>query len=256
MVAALGLGAGGEPLSTWLQGVPAPAWTRRPNAKDDLRERAVAMRAEGRSYREIQAIVGVSKSTLSLWLRDVPLTEDQQRALDMRGPAVNRSNAVAARANATRRRAHVQETARDQVTHLSESELFVAGLVAYWAEGTKNKPWRFGQGVVFINSDPGMIRLFLRWLDLIGVERERLRFRLSIHESADVPSALRYWSTIVDAPPEAFGNTQLKTHNPKTVRRQVGDDYHGCLVVYVRRSADLNLQIAGWCEGLADLCRQ
>lgn len=109
---------------------------------------------------------------------------------------------------------------------------------------------------MFINSDPGMIRLFQRWLELIGIERNRLQFRLMIHESADIPAALRYWSDVVDAPPTSFGRTQVKMHNPKTVRRNVGQDYHGCLVVYVRRSADLTLQIAGWCEGLTDACRR
>jgi hypothetical protein len=253
---ALGLGNGGEPLGRWLQGVPAPAWTRRPTAKDDLRATAVAMREEGRSYREIQAQVGVSKSTLSLWLRDVPLTEEQQRALDLRGPSATRASAEAARANATRRRSTVQSQAKAQITHLSESELFVAGVVAYWAEGSKNKPWRHGQGTIFINSDPGLVQLFLRWLALLGIEPDQLRFRLMIHESADITGSLRHWSRVVGAPSESFGKTQLKTHNPKTVRRNVGDDYHGCLAIYVRRSADLTLQIAGWCEGLTALCQR
>ena len=248
---ALGLGSGGQPLDRWLKGVPAPAWTRRPRAKDDLRQTAVAMRTEGRSYREIQADVGVAKSTLSLWLRDVPLTEKQQRALADRGPSATRANAESARANATRRRSVVQEQARAQITELSESELFVAGVVAYWAEGAKNKPWRYGQGTTFINSDPGLIQLFLRWLALVGVEAERLQFRLMIHESADVPAALDYWSLVVGAQAQSFGKTQLKTHNPKTVRKNVGEYYHGCLIIYVRRSADLTLRIAGWCEGLA-----
>ena len=98
---ALGLAAGGgEPLTTWLRNVPAPAWTLRPNAKDDLRETAVAMRREGRSYREIGEVVGVSKGTLSLWLRDVPLTEEQRVALALCGPAATRENSKAARANA------------------------------------------------------------------------------------------------------------------------------------------------------------
>jgi hypothetical protein len=254
---ALGLAAGGgEPLGTWLRGVPAPAWTKRPQAKDDLRETAMAMRSEGRSYREIREVVGVSKSTLSLWLRDVPLTEDQQRALDQRAPAATRASAATARANAARRRSAIQARGKGQIAQLSESELFVAGVVAYWAEGSKNKPWRFGQGTVFINSDPGMIRLFLSWLELVGIERERLQFRLTIHESADIPAALLYWSAVVDAPPASFSRTQIKTHKPKTIRRNVGEDYHGCLVVYVRRSADLTLQIAGWCEGLALACRR
>ena len=43
----------------------------------------------------------------------------------------------------------------------------------------------------------------------------------------------------------------MKTHIPKTVRKNVEDGYHGCLVVYVRNSATLNLQIEGWCDGLS-----
>ncbi len=251
IAAAMGLAGGGQPLSRWLRGVPPPEWTRRPNAKDDLREKAVAMRREGRSYREIREVVGVSKSTLSVWLRDIPLTEEQQQALTRRGPQATSARADANRQLAARRRADVQAKARAQIAELSESELFVAGVVAYWAEGTKNKPWRFGQGVLFVNSDPGLIQLFLRWLALVGVERNRLQFRLLIHESADAQAALRYWSEKVDAPLEAFGSTTLKTHNPRTVRRNVGGTYNGCLAIYVRRSADLNLKIAGWCEGLA-----
>jgi transcriptional regulator with XRE-family HTH domain len=112
---ALGLAGGDEPLSTWLKDVPAPAWTRRPRARDDLREIAVAMREEGRSYREIRDVVGVSKSTLSLWLRDVPLSEEQQRALDLRAPANVSSRAQARRASAAQRRVRIHNEARAQV---------------------------------------------------------------------------------------------------------------------------------------------
>ena len=249
---ALGLApGGGEPLTTWLRDVQAPAWTRRPRAKDDLRQIAIAMRAEGRSYREIQEVVEVSKSTLSLWLRDIPLTEDQQRALALRIPAAATRRARAIRASAAQRRLKTQADARAQITNLSESELFVAGVVAYWAEGAKNKPWRTGQSVKFMNSDPRLIQLFLAWLRLAGVSGDRLIFRLHIHQSADAGAALAFWSEVVGAPPIQFGKTTIKTHNPKTVRKNVGAEYHGCLVVYVRNSAALNLQIEGWFEGLA-----
>lgn len=63
----------------WLRGIPPPAWTKRARAKDHLREQAVALRIEGKSYREINEVIGVSKSSLSLWLREVPLTPDHQR---------------------------------------------------------------------------------------------------------------------------------------------------------------------------------
>lgn len=248
----LGLRSGGQQLSSWLQGAPPPSWTRRPRAKDDLREIAVAMRKEGRSYREIREVVGVAKSTLSLWLRDIPLTDDQQRALALRGPRGAWKRALAVRASAAQRRARIQTEARAQITHLSESELFVAGVVAYWAEGTKNKPWRTGTRVRFLNSDERMIRLFLRWLELVGVTRDRVFFRLQIHESADVEAALRYWTACLEVDEAQFLNTSLKRHNPKTVRNNVGQTYHGCLCVEVRRSAELNLRIDGWCQALAD----
>ena len=231
--------------------MPPPEWTRRPRAKGDLRDTAVAMRKEGRSYREIQAEVGVAKSTLSLWLRDVPLTAEQQRALDLRGPVATSARAAENRALGARRRALVQSNAKGQVVRLNESELFVAGVVAYWAEGAKNKPWRSGQSVKFMNSDPKLIRLFLSWLRLVGVSAERLIFRLHIHESADASKAVAFWADVVDAPESQFGKCTIKTHKPKTVRKNVGTDYHGCLLVYVRNSTALNLQIDGWCEGLA-----
>jgi hypothetical protein len=248
---ALGMRSGGQALSRWLLGVPPPAWTKRPRAKDDLRETAVAMRQQGHSYREIREVVGVAKSTLSLWLRDIPLTEEQQRALTLRGPVATSARAEENRAVAARRRARVRSQARDQILELSESELFVAGVVAYWAEGSKNKPWRHGQAVQFMNSDPAMIRLFLRWLRLVGVSREALVFRVHIHESADCHGAVRFWSGVVEAPESQFGNPTIKTHKPLTVRKNVGPDYHGCLLVYVRNSASLNLQIEGWFEGIA-----
>jgi hypothetical protein len=65
------------------------------------------------------------------------------------------------RARAASRRRVVQERARQEITDLSDGELFVAGVVAYWAEGAKNKPWRTGEQVKFVNSDPDLIRLFL-----------------------------------------------------------------------------------------------
>lgn len=249
--AALGLRSGGGRLHEWLRGVPPPNWTRRPNAKDDLRLQAVALREAGLSYREIRERIPVSKSSLSLWLRDIPVSEEHREAIRQRGLESFVTRAETNRALGARRRADTQEVARAQVPDVAESELFVAGVVAYWAEGVKNKPWRSGEGVRFMNSDPAMIRLFLAWARLIGVSDDRLVFRVQIHESGDVAAAVRFWADVVGVPCDAV-RTTLKRHNPKTVRKNTADDYHGCLCVYVRRSADLNLSIAGWFEGIAE----
>jgi transcriptional regulator with XRE-family HTH domain len=248
---ALGVKTGGQALSRWLQGVAPAEWTARPNAKDDLRERAVALRLDGRSYREITELLGVSKSTLSSWLCDVPLTAEQREALAGRQRDAIERRAESVRAARVAKQERIKSQARAQVSALSDRELFVAGVVAYWAEGAKDKPWRRSERVRFMNSDPDLIRLFLRWLELIGIERDRLTWRVNIHESADAAAAVRYWSEAVRVPTERFAPVTLKRHNPRTNRNNLADGYHGCLQVTVRRSTDLYRQIEGWWAGIA-----
>jgi transposase len=247
---ALGLKTGGQALSEWLRGVPAPAWTKRPTAKDGIRAVAEAMRRHGHSYSEIQQVVGVSKSSLSLWLKDLPLTEEHRIAIEQRKVAGRARTVEALRGRRMARSQHTRDSAEGQIRELAESELFVAGVVAYWAEGAKGKPWSASPSVTFMNSDPGMIRLFLAWLTLLGIGPERLSYRVSIHESADVDAAVAFWAEVVGVAPSEFMRTTLKRHNPTTVRKNVGGTYHGCLAVRVKRSTELGRQIAGWFEGL------
>src|SRR5262245_48390123 len=67
--------AGNSTLDDLLAGVPPPEWTRRPNAKDDLRAKARQLREQGLAYNQIAAELGVSKSSVSFWVRDLPRPE-------------------------------------------------------------------------------------------------------------------------------------------------------------------------------------
>ncbi|MFF8674349.1 hypothetical protein [Streptomyces sp. NPDC015242] len=169
-------------------GEPPPAWTKRPNAKDDLRERARELRLQG-------------------WTA---------------------------------------------IGDLSPRELFLAGVVLYWAEGSKDKMHgrQRRENLQFINSDPNVVRFYLRWLESLGVERERLRFRVYIHESADVAAAENFWAELVGPDAATFQRTPLKRHNPRTVRKNVGDSYRGCLAIYVTRSAELYRRMEGAWYGI------
>lgn len=95
-----------------------------------------------------------------------------------------------------------------------------------------------------------MITLFLRWLEFLGVQRERLTLRVSIHETADVEAAERFWADVAGVDTSAFSRATLKRHNPRTVRKNTGDTYHGCLVIYVRQSADLYRRMEGTWYGI------
>ena len=125
------------------------------------------------------------------------------------------------------------------VESADEPALLLSGAIAYWCEGSKSKPWRREERVRFINGDPLMIWLFLAFVRAAPVAHGPIGFRISIHESADEPEARRYWGAIVGIEPGAFRPTTFKSHKPLTRRKNVGSDYHGCLVIDVGRSGDL-----------------
>ncbi|MFE0486510.1 hypothetical protein [Streptomyces griseoaurantiacus] len=235
-------------LNRLLQGEPPPEWTKRPNAKDDLRARARGLRLQGWTYDRIEAELGCSKSSVSLWVRDLPRPQRRASSEQARLAAQKRwEHELAVRET---ERSQVKETARQQIGSVTDRELFLIGVGLYWAEGAKDKTYARREYVLFVNSDPGMIGLFLAWLRLLGVEEERLRFRVMIHESADVEGAERYWADLVGTDPSRFDKTTLKRHNPKTVRKNVGENYRGCLVISVVKSADLYRRIEGWWSGM------
>lgn len=132
----------------------------------------------------------------------------------------------------TERRERKLQAARE-IGMLSERELMIAGVVLYWAEGAKDKPYARREHLSFINSDVRVIRLYLRWLDLLKVDEDRRVYRLSIHESADVAAAHRYWAGVVGVPVERFRKPTLKQHQPSTVRLNTGTGYNGCLIIKV-----------------------
>jgi transcriptional regulator with XRE-family HTH domain len=230
-----------------LRGEPPPEWTRRPNAQDGLRAKARELRGQGLSYNQIAAALGVSKSSVSLWVRDLPVPERLSYAECRKRSAEGaRRYWAAERPVREARRAAVRDAAAEQIGELTQRELLIAGAIAYWCEGAKNKPHRRSDRVEFINSDPALIRFFLRFLEAAGIPAADLIFRVYIHESADMQSAQKFWLAVTGAPPDRFRTPTMKRHNPKTVRKNVGEDYYGCLRVDVCRSADLYRKIEGW----------
>jgi len=242
-----------ETLDDMLRGVPPPEWTARPRAKDDLHTQARQLRSQGHTYREIAGKLGVSKASVSLWVRDQPRTGRLSYAEFRKRNA----EGVAAywdiqRQLRTARRQAVRDKAAAQIGTLTDREVLIAGAVAYWCEGSKSKSYRPEGRVVIINSDPGLILLFLRFLAVGDVTPDRLICQVHIHESADVDAAHRFWLDLTGVPADQFRRPLLKRHNPKTVRKNIGDSYRGCLRIEVRRGADVYQHIAGWAAAVMD----
>jgi transcriptional regulator with XRE-family HTH domain len=237
---------GNRALQAALRGEPPPDWTRRPNAKDDLRTKARYLRLQGLDYEEIVAQLGVSKSSVSLWVRDLPrpprvAPDECARRTSER----MRRYWTAERRVLAERRAAAGAAAATDIGSLTDREILIAGAVAYWCEGTKNKPHRRADRVTFSNSDPELISFFLLFLDVAGIPRSDLAFQLQIHETANVASAERFWLALTGAQPGQFRKTSVKRHNPETTRKNTSDGYHGCLRIDVMRSCVLYRKIEG-----------
>jgi hypothetical protein len=121
--------------------------------------------------KEIARILGVSLSSVSLWVRDIELEDVQQASMRSRA-ARRRGKASAAWARSRRRRA--QEAGRRQARR--SDLLHMAGCMLFWAEGSRER-----NAVIFTNSDPAMVRYFARFLrECFALEDERMRITCNL----------------------------------------------------------------------------
>lgn len=176
-----------------------------------LKEHAVALRLKGQSYRQISNDLNVARSTLNGWLKNVAITQEQQRKLHQQwldGLSRARSKAGERSIQAKLNRIRVGQIAANEVVkslslNNSELELFMAGL--YLGEGFKNDN-RLGLG----NANPEVVLLFVTLLrKLYPINEERLR--AAVYGRADQCSEvlIEYWSQLLNIPPSQFHKTQL-----------------------------------------------
>jgi hypothetical protein len=104
-------------------------------------------------------VLGVSQSSVSVWVRDIELASAQREALASRNPALDpafNGSRTRARRALTQRLAYQAEGRR---LALREGPEFVAGCMLFWAEGSRDR-----NAVKFTNSDPAMMAFFMRFL--------------------------------------------------------------------------------------------
>ncbi len=157
------------------------------------RRRARELRAQSRTLQEIATELGVSKSSVSLWVRDVEFAPNPRRRGVRRRPSSLHTRKVAEIESMDR--AGVAEIAT-----MSEREFLVAGVALYAGEGSKTDG-----AIKFANTNPALICLFVRWLRaFFDVDESRLRIHLYLHEGLDLPAAVAYWSDLTGIPASQF----------------------------------------------------
>lgn len=203
--------------------------------KTQERELARKLRREdGLPINEIARRVGVSKSSVSLWIRDIELTADQEAALRVMNPAYNRQLSgwlrVAERHRANRLAA--QESGRALARR--REPLHLAGCMLYWGEGAKGPP----NQVCFSNTDPEMVRLFVTFLRKY-FEISAGDIRISCHLFADhiqrQREIERYWLNVAGLPEESLRRSVVNLYSRSSKRKRVKKLPNGtCQVVLSR----------------------
>lgn len=200
------------------------------NTKLLLKNTAIRLRERGYSFKEISRTLGISKSTASLWLRNVEVTA----AGKLRLSTVSRRGTQLGLKSIQRRWRLLKETREKESLENAKATLstlsidrdyckLLASLI-FWCEGGK----RHNSEMRFINSDPLLVQIFLYLLRQgFELRESKLRVNLHLHEYHDEVKQRLFWSKVTGIPVKQFYKSYQKPHTGHRIRK----DYPGCATI-------------------------
>jgi len=211
--------------------------------KLEMKSKARSLRKKGFSVKDIQKKLGVSRSSVSLWVRDIQLSKKQQERLylnkktgALRGSIIGAKEKQKEREELTRK---LLAEGEKEVGDVSSRDRFIAGIALYFAEGDKADGH-----VSFNNSDPNAIRFMANWLrEFCNISEEKLRGSLYIHDDLDEYKAKRYWSKLTRIPLGQFTKSYIAPNNLNRLRKK--KHIYGVFRISIS-STILHRKITGW----------
>ena len=221
--------------------------------KTDEREKARLLRRhEGRSIKEIASLLGVARSSVSLWVRDIELTREQHAALQARNGLHDRQRLARAvmSENARCRRRDAQAEGRRRAK--TGDRLYVAGCMLYWAEGSRNR-----NRLVFTNSDPEMVRIFVTFLRRrfrVDPNRVRVTCNLFADHKQRQHEIEQFWIRVTGLPPASLCKSTVNHYSPHRQKKRKNKLPYGTCRVVVN-STEIVQTIYGSIQELAGFDR-
>lgn len=171
---------------------------------------AQELRKRNFTYEEIAKIIGVSKSTISLWFSretwSVKVKEDNARR-SARENSKRISLLNKARGNQYKKLyAEAERSAVTEFKHYKQNPLFIAGLMLYISNGDNTNP-----NLMRITSASSNIhRIFIKFAEeFLGVSREKVRFWVLLYPDLDPEACSRTWSKKIHIPLSQFHKYQI-----------------------------------------------
>jgi hypothetical protein len=185
--------------------------------KVEEQERARVMRAEGMTLLDIATRLGVSKSSVSLWVRDVDFTPSPRRYGAQRRPHPFHEAKL-------RQIKELDAEGVARIGTLSDAAFLAAGVALYAGEGTKREG-----AVRFANTDTTIVRFFCAWLRrFFEIDESRVKVRVYLHQGLDLDAAQAHWSRATAVPLAQFRAPYRAVPDP-SIRRNKHE--FGCVYV-------------------------
>lgn len=215
--------------------------------KLELKLKARELRKKGLSVKEIQKRLKVSRSSVSLWVRDVKLTKKQLEKLylnkktgSLKGSIIAAMNKVRAREELVKK---LMREGKKEMGRISRRNRFITGVALYFAEGEKSS-----EHVGFSNSDPRAIKFMADWFrEFCKIPEEKFRCSLYIHDNLDEKKAKRFWSELTKISLAQFRKSYIVKNNPHRLRKV--KHIYGVLRVGAN-DVNLHRKMMGWISGI------
>lgn len=213
------------------------------------KQKALKLRKKGESIKDIAKILGVAKSSVSVWVRDIKLTKKQLSTLSSKGILKNVIEKRRARrlSNEQIKREEIMSLAGLDIAKISKHELRLIGLCLYWGEGSKTN-----HGVASVsNSDPMVIKVMMKFFrEICLVEESKFRGYIHTYSHLNAKVSEKYWSQVSGIPQCNFYKTYIK----RSVSSKGKKDKlpYGTFDIYVC-DTKLFLQIMGQIEKIKSL---
>ena len=203
---------------------------------------AVILRKKGLSYNEIRHQLPVSKSSLSLWLKHVPLSARHKARLYTKQIRVL---SLGSQSQKERRKREVDKIIAEAKAEvhlpLSQETFKFLGAALYWAEGSKTKNFEI------TNSDPLLIAFMVQWFQKVfGVSPKTFKVHLNMYPQQNERGIKRFWSKLTGIPLGNFGKSFIK---PVSKNYKKNNLYYGTVKVRVPKGTDMKLKIFAWIQG-------
>lgn len=210
------------------------------------KELARKLRKEGNSIKEIEKIVGVSRSSISVWVRDIELNEQQKSDLNRKGQSseTREKRRLTRLRNETRRRSVFLRNGIQMINELQAIDMFALGLGLYWGEGTKT-----GRGRIELsNADPRVIQLFLHFLiETCKFPITNVHAHIGMYSHQTVNAAEEYWVNVTGIPRSQFSKTSIQRSRSGKGERDALP--YGTLNIAVY-DTQARITLEGWIQGV------